>query len=145
MNILVCVDDTEPSWKAIEFATKISTENGSKLQFVYFAGLNPVTKLPYLDNLEKAYNLEIHDESEAKTVLIAKKIKELCNLPHTFELVEEEGETSQLIEAFVAANAIDMCIVGSRNNGIVKRFVLGSLSDYLVHHLMIPVCVVKSE
>eukprot|EP00741_Cyanophora_paradoxa_P003977 tig00000743_g3864.t1 len=37
-----------------------------------------------------------------------------------------------------------MCVVGSRGLGPVKRLLLGSVSDYLAHHLPMPVLVFRA-
>jgi nucleotide-binding universal stress UspA family protein len=39
----------------------------------------------------------------------------------------------------------DMIIIGARGLGTVRRTVLGSVSDYIVHHSPIPVTVVPPE
>ncbi len=64
---------------------------------------------------------------------------------YKFIKVEGEGETGPLIEGYIKKELsdLDMVYVGSRNHGPLKRWALGSVSDYLIHHLMIPVCVVK--
>ena len=40
---------------------------------------------------------------------------------------------------------VDMIIVGSRGMGKVRRTLLGSVSDYIVHHSSIPVIVVPPQ
>jgi nucleotide-binding universal stress UspA family protein len=60
--------------------------------------------------------------------------------------VEGPGEVGPLIEEYISKNFdenLEMVYVGTRNNGALKRWVLGSVSEYLVHHLTVPVCVVK--
>lgn len=49
------------------------------------------------------------------------------------------------MEKYLKDVKVDFVICGSRNQGSIARFVFGSVSDYLVHHLSIPVMVVKAE
>ena len=37
---------------------------------------------------------------------------------------------------------VDMIVTGARGIGIARRTILGSVSDYVVHHTHCPVCVV---
>ena len=64
---------------------------------------------------------------------------------YQFIKVEGEGEIGPLMEGYIKQQLpdLDMVYVGTRNNGPLKRWALGSVSDYLVHHLITPVCVVK--
>jgi nucleotide-binding universal stress UspA family protein len=39
--------------------------------------------------------------------------------------------------------AVDFVVVGSRGLGDVQRLMLGSVSDYVVHHAAAPVLVVR--
>jgi nucleotide-binding universal stress UspA family protein len=114
---------------------------------LHFVALNPKQTFPYLDHLEQAYNLEIEDK-EASVLQNIKAYLETHyagKVNYKFIKVEGEGETGPLIENYVALQVpdCDMVYVGTRNNGPLKRWALGSVSDYLVHHLGSPVCVVK--
>ena len=37
---------------------------------------------------------------------------------------------------------VDMIVTGARGIGVARRTILGSVSDYVVHHTHCPVCVV---
>ena len=37
---------------------------------------------------------------------------------------------------------VDLIVTGSRGLGTARRTILGSVSDYVVHHTSCPVCVV---
>ncbi|CAO3627010.1 unnamed protein product [Mucor hiemalis] len=55
------------------------------------------------------------------------------------------GEPGETLKDFAEANKVDLVIVGSRGLGFIKRQFIGSVSDYLVHHLKCSVLVVKDE
>ena len=40
-------------------------------------------------------------------------------------------------------HGVDIIVAGSRGMGVVRRTILGSVSDYLVHHSHVPVLVCK--
>jgi nucleotide-binding universal stress UspA family protein len=111
--------------------------------------LNPKQTFPYLDHLEKAYNLEI-EEQEMQVVKDCRDYLDRCyagKVTYKFIKVEGQGETGPLIEEYInqEISDADMLYVGTRNNGPLKRWALGSVSDYLVHHCPVPVCVIKED
>ncbi|KAI8879277.1 adenine nucleotide alpha hydrolases-like protein [Backusella circina FSU 941] len=55
------------------------------------------------------------------------------------------GDPGETLKDFAEANHIDLVIVGSRGLGFIKRQFLGSVSEYLTHHLKCSVLVVKDE
>ncbi|EPB85359.1 hypothetical protein HMPREF1544_07902 [Mucor circinelloides 1006PhL] len=56
------------------------------------------------------------------------------------------GEPGETLKDFAEANKVDLVIVGSRGLGFFKRRqFIGSVSDYLIHHLKCSVLVVKDD
>ncbi|KAI7901221.1 uncharacterized protein BX663DRAFT_515308 [Cokeromyces recurvatus] len=55
------------------------------------------------------------------------------------------GEPGETLKDFAEANKVDLVIVGSRGLGFLKRQFIGSVSDYLIHHLKCSVLVVKDD
>jgi len=55
----------------------------------------------------------------------------------------EVGQPRDAICRVVADEAPDMLIIGSRGLGSMDRMMLGSVSDYVVHHCTSPVLVVR--
>lgn len=68
-----------------------------------------------------------------------------------FKALEPEGGASDIglsIKHYAEANAIDLVVMGSRGMGAVKRAMysfmgLGSVSDWCVHNLDLPVMIVR--
>jgi nucleotide-binding universal stress UspA family protein len=59
------------------------------------------------------------------------------------EMVLEMGSPRSLICEIAERESVDLLIVGSRGLGNVQRLVLGSVSDYVIHHAQCPVLVVR--
>lgn len=53
------------------------------------------------------------------------------------------GQPGPELCRLAAEEAADLVVVGSHGRGVLKRVVLGSVSDYLVHHSPCPVLVVR--
>ncbi|KAJ3121382.1 hypothetical protein HK100_012402 [Physocladia obscura] len=55
------------------------------------------------------------------------------------------GDAKDVIVAKVNAISPDLLIVGSRGNDVLSRSVIGSVSDYCVHHVHSPVLIAKPK
>jgi len=55
-----------------------------------------------------------------------------------------EGDAGDAITAAADAEGADLIVVGSHGRSTVGRFLLGSVSDHVVHHASCPVLVVRS-
>lgn len=62
-----------------------------------------------------------------------------------FKLVKQSGKPGEVICKLAAEEKVSLIVVGSRGKGVVRRTVIGSVSDYIVHHCGTPVCVVPPE
>lgn len=78
-------------------------------------------------------------------VMVKKSIAVITflQIEHKFERLEgHPGET--IVKAAHEHNA-DFLICGSRGHGAVRRTILGSISDYILHHAHVPVLICKHE
>lgn len=55
------------------------------------------------------------------------------------------GEPRKTIEDWVNENRIDIVIIGKRGIGSLQSLIMGSTSDYLVHHLKIPCLIIPFQ
>lgn len=69
------------------------------------------------------------------------KLCEAAHLPCQTRL--EFGSAREVICAVAEEVSPDMLVVGSHGRGNLERLVLGSVSDYVVHHAHCPVLVVR--
>ncbi|KAJ3044981.1 hypothetical protein HDV00_012401 [Rhizophlyctis rosea] len=148
-KVMVAANNSPSSYKALQHAVDLCLRLKCeyKLFIVYFVALNPKRALPYLDHLEKAYNMEIQSTAE-KDVAECKEYfskNYAGQVNYEFVEVEGEGETGPLIEEYVNETHPDLnlLVLGSRELGALKRWALGSVSDYCIQHLKCPIMVVK--
>jgi nucleotide-binding universal stress UspA family protein len=57
----------------------------------------------------------------------------------------EEGEPGTMICQVAKEEGFDVIVVGSHGSGFVKRALLGSVSNHVLHHAPCPVLVVRPE
>ena len=135
-NILVPVDGSEGSDRAITQAISMAEALDAKLNFLYVANINQLAinaclSDAILEAVTKAGNVILDRAMEMVPTGIDK------------EAFSETGSPAVVILDFAAANDIELIIMGSRGLGIVKGVLLGSVSQYIVEQAKCPVLVVK--
>ncbi|XP_052278920.1 universal stress protein in QAH/OAS sulfhydrylase 3'region-like isoform X4 [Dreissena polymorpha] len=84
-----------------------------------------------------------HEDQVMEVFKTIDRLANKYNIKHILERLHgPPGES--IIMAAEKQNA-DMIISGSRGYGTIRRTIMGSVSDYIVHHSNIPVCIVKHE
>ena len=56
--------------------------------------------------------------------------------------VQTGGNPGEVVINLAKEEAANLIIMGSRGLGLIRRTILGSVSDYIVHHASTPVIVV---
>ena len=135
-NILVPVDGSEGSDRAVAEAIAMAEVCEAKLNFLYAANINQLAinaclSDAILEAVTKAGNVILDRAMEMVPAGIEK------------EAFSETGSPAVVILDFASSNDIDLIIMGSRGLGIVKGVLLGSVSQYIVEQAKCPVLVVK--
>ncbi len=131
-SLLVCVDGSENSVKALDYALKLAEKMGSKITL-----LN-VQELRLYESSPKTAE-ELGDKILSKTLdaVGQKKIKADKKL--------EFGVISDSIVEVAEKGNYDLIVLGSRGLGTVKRFLLGSISDDVSHKAKCSVLIVPAK
>jgi len=135
-NILLAVDGSEYSHRAIEYATSLTERYGANLWLVHVFS-NTSDLLGYED-FEKLYAKR---KSAGQAVLdSAKKIIGRT----TFKVHEVllEGSEAEAILSVAENHQVDLIVMGTRGFGAVKGLLVGSVSRKVIHLSACPVMVV---
>ncbi|KAI8903393.1 hypothetical protein EDD86DRAFT_98874 [Gorgonomyces haynaldii] len=144
MKVICAVNNTPQAFQAAKFCEKMcSSMRSYELRIVFYVALNQKNTLPYLDHLEQGFNIEIQEQAEKDSMEIVKFLQTL-DVKYEYEMISETSELGPLMEQHINKQEVDLVVCGTRNNGTLSRWVLGSLSDYLVHHVQVPVLVIKN-
>jgi nucleotide-binding universal stress UspA family protein len=139
-SILVADDMLEASRAALDEAVDLAKLTGAKLTVVtVISVVSPGFGIPVpigdsFDALLEA----------AKKRLVAQKERLLSSGVREVETALLEGDPVEEVVQYAAKNLPDLIVVGSRGLSTAGRFLLGSVSDGIVHHVHCSVLIVKS-
>src|SRR5215212_6061004 len=140
-KILLATDGSEEAQLALSTAVDLATSTNSELHVVTVGPWNPD---PAYAVHEASFRWETYEEaSEA----IGKEAREI--LDQGVRKIEEAGGRVQ--EAHLRRGRKDeeigagLIVMGSRGRGGVRRALMGSVSDSVIHHAHCPVMVVRKE
>ncbi|XP_057292819.1 universal stress protein YxiE-like [Hydractinia symbiolongicarpus] len=146
---LICIDASEHSLRAFEFYYYNVHHEGDAVGLVHihtvpdapslglFGGGRAALKV-YLSNVEDSV-----DSSKA----VIEKFKHLCSEkginPKTFVQSMQDSIGHSICQIAMKEKATHI-IIGQRGLGMFRRNLLGSVSDYVIHHSNIPVTIVTN-
>ena len=135
-NILVPVDGSEGSDRAVAEAISVAQTCGAKLNFLYVANINQLAINACLSDAI------LEAVSKAGNVILDRAM-EMVPAGSEKEAFSETGSPAVVILDFAMNNPTDLIVMGSRGLGVVKGVLLGSVSQYIVEQAKCPVLVVK--
>jgi nucleotide-binding universal stress UspA family protein len=139
-KILVPIDGSENSYKALDVAIMLARKFKAKL-----VGIHAVTIIPITES-QPFEPLEFQMEEKKRATAMLEKIRALCSRKGVgFSAVVEFGSPGDLVIKFIKdkGNKIDLVVIGSRGRTAISEIFLGSVSNFVLHKSSIPVLVVK--
>jgi len=129
-NILVPIDGSDNSFRALDAALLLSEKLGSNISVIHVMEEVPITHIgseKILNELLEAYKKENQD--------ILLKCSEIANQKGlTIKTFLLQGNPASVILDYNKKKKFDLVIVGSRGLGKFKELILGSVSSKIVHH-----------
>lgn len=154
MKILVAVNDSEHGHQALHQAIRLI--NLQDATFLILSVEEPVaippttstTSVPGIPNLNMPLDVETGVEAikleEQRTRSAIDWAKQLCEQAGIQYLTRLElGDPKHVICDVAQQENSDLIVVGSHSYNRVERVLMGSVSDYVVHHAPCPVLVVR--
>lgn len=138
-RILVGIDMSPEARSAAIFASKLAAAMGSSLILAsVVTGADPVGSA----DLRSRYRAFEDEERGQLTKLLQGLAIELRRPELTVETLVEVGNPAATLAEMASRLDVDLVVVGNRGRGAVKRLLLGSVADRLVHICTKPVTVV---
>ncbi|KAL4296640.1 hypothetical protein GQ457_12G005680 [Hibiscus cannabinus] len=147
--MLIAVDDSPHSMYALEwtldhFFTPFGANHPFRLVAIHARPL-PVSVIQLAGPATPEIIPMMEIDLKKAAARITEKVKELCNKKTVNEVDVEvmEGDPRNVLCEAVDKHQASVLVVGSHGYGLMKRAVLGSVSDYCAHHVHCSVMIVK--
>ena len=144
-KILVPVDGSESSWRALEQATVLAEKfEGELLVMTVIQPYNNAALLavPLDHNIISQSNADLEEVGKEILVRAGEKVSE-AGFAGNVEYKIELGHPSERILAIAKADKADAIVLGSRGLSGLAEFFLGSVSTKISQYANIPVLIVK--
>jgi len=146
VHILVAIDGSRDSMAAVRFLADLPLDPASTVRLLgvvephrYSTAPDDLIVAPFLAELDE---LTRYRTEELRGVL-AQAEEALRGKVAVVHRAVTFGTASEEIVAAANEPGVDLVVVGARGLGAIKRLILGSVSERVVHHAQCPVLVVK--
>lgn len=139
-NILVAVDGSDSSRRAAKFAHDVAIKTGAKLTLLYVLDTPTVLPLAPFDAVGIVGRPPGPEELKSAEKLLEEIARDFP--PAQVEKRVEIGNPAHVIVEQAEMLHADHIVVGARGLGATGRWLVGSVSDRVVHHAKVPVTVV---
>lgn len=139
-RILIATDGSAGSTRAAEYGASLAERFGADVVIVHAINLPSAFSLgvnPPAIEVDEAL-----EHAASRSIQAAAEVVERHGLTHT-DVVEHGAPANVILDA-VAAQDVDLVVVGSQGHGAVQRFLLGSVSTRVLHHADCAVLVAPS-
>lgn len=139
-HILVAVDGSQSARKAAKFAHDLASLTKAKLTLLFVLDSPTMLPLAPFDSVGIVGRPPGPEELEAANAMLAEVARDLPSAQ--VEKRVEIGNPAQVIVEQAEKTGADHLVLGARGLGAAGRWLLGSVSDRVLHHAKIPVTVV---
>jgi len=142
-HILFPTDGTESSRHVESHVLELAQKFASQVTVLHayeFLELIPVYESTY------AYIDELEDYLKTQSHSVAKETEarfQQAGIQTQSTVIK--GDPAQTIINVSEEKHCDLIVMGSRQMGVVRRFLLGSVSNYVVHHSECPVLIIPAQ
>ncbi|MBC7473396.1 MAG: universal stress protein [Candidatus Sericytochromatia bacterium] len=130
-KILLPVDGTEHSEKTIQCVKDIAKKCNSTVVIFHSYSSNPLYTMDMEEKLRQ-YSFAIVD----------KVVAELSNDDISVKSKIMKGHAGQLIIDLAKEENCDLIVMGKHDNNEIKNFLIGSVSNFVIHNSKIPIFLV---
>jgi len=139
-NILIALDGSEASQRALSRAVDEAKVWNARLQAIYIVETGLFSSLPLDNTVEIMYRVL---EKEGKAVL-EKARKFAASQDVTLNTHIKQGHAGSEIVALAEKEKSDLIMVGSHGKSNTDRLLIGSVSTFVVTHSKVTTMVVRS-
>lgn len=135
-EILVPIDGSRNSFRALDFAISVAKSLEAKITTVSVIDLPPTLEYSVLDPVSKRLHSQYKKFiKKAKDKVVKNRIKFDSKIIH--------GNTGNSIIKFSKSGKFDIIIMGSRGVGGFSGLLVGSVANHIIQKSKIPVMIIK--
>jgi nucleotide-binding universal stress UspA family protein len=139
-KILVSIDGSDNSFRALKHGFFLSSKLGSKLTVLNILEIPPVV---YVQSQKVVDSVISSLEKESKKVF-ERVDTESQKFGVNYEPVLEKGHhVASIINEYADKHNVSVIIMGSRGTGKIKTAIMGSVAHNVFHHTKKPVLIIK--
>ncbi len=140
MKILIGIDDSKISGDMLQaIVTQFRTEH-TEIRVLHV--LQPITPAP--PQMAAGYAPELEDQKKPARELVERITKELRTAGFKVDAAVEVGDIRERIIDSAAEWGADLIVVGSHGQRGIKRFLLGSVAEFVARHAKCSVEIVRT-
>jgi nucleotide-binding universal stress UspA family protein len=140
-KILVGVDGSQSSRRALEYASNLASKYDSELYILHTT--EEFGDLVHLQRWEQHHSY-VNDVRKRRIILLNESESRAKELGVTkIYTIEEEGNAAEKILEIANNKGVDTIVVRSRGLSTAKEFLLGSVSHKISHHAKCSVVIVR--
>jgi nucleotide-binding universal stress UspA family protein len=140
-HILVGVDGSHASVQAAHWAMDLASQTQAKLTFVFVIETPQVIPVGPLSGYVTTSTSRSTEDVKKAEAIVEQIAKERAGLSITTRV--ELGTPAEVVCELALELKADLVVVGARGHNAAQRFLIGSVSDRVVHHCAVPVLVVR--
>jgi len=142
-QILVAVDFSDPSIRALQVARELGTRLNAKLIVIHFVPMRimDMGMEGGVDFIEEMHQSEL---AEAR-IKLEKFIKENTTSDDEIEHHLRSGEPAAEMNSMAAEVSADMIIIGTHSGSGIKHLLMGSVAESILRTADVPVLSVRSS
>lgn len=139
MNFLLPVDGSPVSRRAAQFASRLLDPERDTIWILCVVEAVPISELDTQESDPSSVKNQLTREAE----IIIDDVRDLLEAEgYTIETRLSYGDAGESVCNFADDIEADAIILGRQGRGRVEEFLLGSVSNYVVHHSTVPVLTV---
>lgn len=138
-KILVPVDGSGTADNALRYGVEMAKTYEARLFVTVVADIGEAAYPLMQVNLDRSGFASVKEKAEAVMERVKKQIPQGVN----FTPIIRTGVPGNVITSLVDEEGIDLVIMGNSGKGSLSSFIMGSVSQYVIHHVKVPVLIIK--
>ncbi|MCW3053610.1 MAG: UspA, partial [Chthonomonadales bacterium] len=145
-NILVCCDGSEQSLQATRLAVALARRHPCRITLLYVLNLNALIPSAIGEWAGPAGPRAVaHYQDRVRATIEQSAAKYICEAGLDYQWRLVIGHPVDKIPEVAREIGADLIVLGNRGLGMLKRTLLGSVSDGVLHHAPCSVLIVRGE